>query len=97
MADIVFRGDVIHVPFNQCSKYLTNNYIGVIFKYGLDTLPAPNTAWIHQTSKSAVEWILYTPTKSELEAKKGADAVVKYLLTSGNAMLFDERLQLISD
>lgn len=97
MADIVFRGDVIHVPFNQCSKYLTNNYIGVIFKYGLDNLPAPNTAWIHQTSKSAVEWILYTPTKSELEAKKGADAVVKYLLTSGNAMLFDERLQLISD
>ena len=40
---------------------------------------------------------MYTPTKSELEAKKGADAVVKYLLTSGNAMLFDERLQLISD
>lgn len=97
MADIVFRGDVIHVPFNQCSKYLKNNYIGTIFKYGLDTLPAANTAWNHQTSKSAVEWILYTPTKSELDAKKGADSVVKYLLTSGNTMIFDERLQLISD
>ena len=97
MTDIVFRGDVIHIPFNQCSKYLKNNYIGTIFKYGLDTLPAPNTAWKHQTSKSAVEIVLYTPTKSELEAKSGSDSVVRYLLTSGNTMLFDERLQLISD
>lgn len=97
MADIVFRGDVIHVPFNQCSKHLKNNYIGTIFKYGLDTLPAPNTAWKHQTSKSAVELVLYTPTKSELESKSGSDSVVRYLLASGNTMLFDERLQLVSD
>ena len=97
MVDIVFRGDVIHVPFNQCSKYLKNNYIGAIFKYGLDTLPAPNTAWKHQTSKSAVELILYTPTKSELETKSGSDSVVRYLLVSGNTMLFNERLQLVSD
>ncbi|MBD5550155.1 MAG: hypothetical protein HDQ96_03115 [Lachnospiraceae bacterium] len=97
MADIVFRGDVIHVPFNQCSKYLKNNYIGTIFEYGLDTLPAPNTAWKHQTSKSAVELVLYTPTKSELETKSGSDSVVRYLLASGNTMLFDEKLQLVSD
>lgn len=97
MADIVFRGDVIHIPFNQCSKYLKRNYIGTIFKYGLDALPAPNTAWKHQTSKSAVELILYTPTKSELEAKTGSDGVVRYLLSSENVMLFDERLQLIDD
>lgn len=97
MVDIVFRGDVIHVPFNQCSGYLKNNYIGTIFKYGLDTLTAPNTAWNHQTSKSAVELVLYTPTKSELETKKGSDSVVRYLLTSGSTLLFDESLQLISD
>lgn len=97
MADIVFRGDVIHVPFNQCSKYLKNNYIGTIFKYGLDTLPAPNTAWKHQTSKNAVELVLYAQTKNELETKSGSDSVVRYLLASGNTMLFDERLQLVSD
>lgn len=97
MVDIVFRGDVIHVPFYQCSKYLKNTYIGTIFKYGLDTLPAPNTAWKHQTSKRAVELVLYTPTKSELEAKTGTDSVVRYLLTSENTILFNEKLQLISD
>lgn len=98
MADIVFRGDVIHVPFNQCNKYLNDNYIKTIFKYGFDSLPVPNTAWKHQTSKKAVELVLYSTSKSDLEQNaSGIDGVVKYLLTSENKMLFNEMLELISD
>lgn len=98
MADLVFRGDVIHVPFNQCGKYLKNNYIKTIFKYGLDDLPASNTAWKRQVSKKAVEVILYSSNKSELElSATGADAAVRYLLTNGNAVVFDEKLKLAVD
>jgi len=98
MADIVFRGDVIHVPFSQCNKYLKDNYTKTIFKYGLDSLPVPNTAWKHQTSKKAVELVLYSTSKSELEQNaSGTDGVVRNLLTSGNNMLFNEKLELVSD
>lgn len=98
MADMVFRGDVIHVPFNQCSKHLNNNYITTIFKYGLDLLPVSNTAWKHQTSKKAVELVLYSASKSELEQNAvNIDGAVKYLLTDGPNMLFDNKLELISD
>lgn len=98
MADMVFRGDVIHVPFNQCNKNLRDNYIQTIFKYGLDTLPAPNTAWKHQTSKKAVELVLYSTSKSELEQNAtNSDGVVRYLLISGNNVLFNEKLELVSD
>ena len=96
MADIIFRGDVIRVPFNQCNKYLRDNYIKSIFKYGLDSLPVPNTAWKHQTSKKAVELVLYSTSKSELEQKaSGTDGAVKYLLMSGNTMLFNEKLEIV--
>ncbi|MBD5489945.1 MAG: hypothetical protein HDR13_14335 [Lachnospiraceae bacterium] len=97
MADIVFRGDVIHVPFNQCNKYLRDNYTKTIFKFGLDSLPVPNTAWNHQTSKKAVELVLYSSSKSELEKFSGTDGVVKCLLVSGNTMLFNENLELVVD
>lgn len=98
MADIIFRGDSIHVPFNQCNKYLKENYIKVIFKYGLDSLPVPNTAWKHQTSKKAVELVLYATSKEELEKNAtNTDAVVKYLLEYGDKVLFNEKLELISD
>lgn len=98
MADMVFRGDVIHVPFNQCNKHLNNNYITTIFKYGLDLLPVPNTAWKHQTSKKAVELVLYSTSKSELEQNAVSnDGAVKYLLTDGSNMLFNNKLELISD
>lgn len=98
MADMVFRGDVIHVPFNQCNKHLSNNYITTIFKYGLDLLPVPNTAWKHQTSKKAVELVLYSGSKSELEQNAVSnDGAVKYLLTDGSNMLFDNKLELISN
>lgn len=98
MTDIVFRGDVIHVPFSQCSKYLKDSYIKTIFKYGLDSLPVPNTAWKHQTSKKAVEIVLYSTSKSDLEQKAiGIDGVVKHLLTSENNILFSENLELVSD
>lgn len=98
MADMVFRGDVIHVPFNQCNKHLKNNYVTTIFKYGLDLLPVPNTAWKHQTSKKAVELVLYSGSKSELEQNAVSnDGAVKYLLTDGSNMLFDSKLELISD
>ncbi|MCR4611452.1 MAG: hypothetical protein K5644_06110 [Lachnospiraceae bacterium] len=98
MADMVFRGDVIHVPFNQCNKHLNNNYITTIFKYGLDLLPVPNTAWKHQTSKKAVELVLYSGSKSELEQNAVSnDGAVKYLLTDGSNMLFDNKLELISN
>lgn len=98
MVDMVFRGDVIHVPFSQCSKNLTKNYVKTIFKYGLDSLPVPNTAWNHQTSKKAVELVLYSSSKSELEENaKSNDGAVKYLLTDGSDMLFNNKLELISD
>lgn len=98
MTDIVFRGDVIHVPFNQCSKYIRENYVKTIFKYGLDGLPVPNTAWKHQTSKKAVELLLYSSSKSELEKNAtGTDGVVRYLLTKDNTMLFNDKLELVVD
>ena len=98
MADIVFRGDAIHVPFNLCNKHLQEDYIKTIFKYGLDYLPVSNTAWKHQTSKKAVELVLYSSSKNELEQNaSGQDGVVKYLLTSDNTMLFNEKLELVSD
>ena len=98
MADMVFRGDVIHVPFSQCNKHLNNNYIKTVFKYGLDSLPVPNTAWKHQTSKKAVELVLYSASKSELEQNATSnDGAVKYLLTDGANMLFNNKLELISD
>lgn len=98
MADMVFRGDVIHVPFTQCDKHLRETYIGTIFKYGLDNLPVANTGWKHQVSKKAVEVVLYAANKGELEQKATSnDAAVKYLLTNGPTLLFDDRLNLISD
>ena len=98
MADIVFRGDTVHVPFGQCNKHLKDNYINTIFKYGLDTLPVPNTAWKHQTSKKAVELVFYSSNKADLEKEAtGADGVIRYLLTSGSTLLFDDNLELISD
>ena len=98
MADIIFRGDSIYVPFNQCNKYLRDSYIKTIFKFGLDSLSVPNTAWKHQTSKKAVELVLYSTSKSELEQNAvGTDGVVKYLLTNGNTMLFNEKLELVAD
>lgn len=97
MADIVFRGDSVHVPFGQCNKHLKDNYVDTIFKYGLDKLPAANTAWTHQNSKAAVESVLYAVDRAEIEKKTGADGVIKLLLTSGNTLLFDDTLKLISD
>lgn len=98
MADMVFRGDVIHVPFNLCNKHLKDSYVKTIFKYGLDSLPVPNTAWKHQTSKKAVELVLYSASKSELEQNATSnDGAVKYLLVDGSTMLFDNKLELISD
>ena len=98
MADIVFRGDSIYVPFNQCNKFLKDNYINTIFRYGLDNLPVPTTAWSQQTSKKAVELVLYALNKTELEqSAKGTDAAIKSLLTSDNTLLFDESLNLVSD
>ncbi|MCI8664738.1 MAG: hypothetical protein HFG97_13715 [Dorea sp.] len=97
MADMIFRGDTIHVPFSQCHKYLRKNYIKAIFKYGLDSLPVPNTAWKHQTSKRAVELVLYASSKSELEnGVSGPEAALRYLLINESSMLFNERLELIS-
>lgn len=98
MIDMIFRGDVIHVPFSQCHKYLRNNYINIIFKYGLDSLPVANTAWKHQTSKRAVELVLYASSKSELEnGVSGAEVALRYLLINENSMLFNEKLELISN
>lgn len=97
LVDIIFRGDVVHVPYIQCNKYLRDNYITTIFKYGLDGLPVPNTAWKHQNSKKAVELVLYSLSKGDLEANaKNTDAAVKYLLNDGNTVLFNDRLELIS-
>lgn len=98
MADVVFRGDSIHIPFNQCNKYIKDNYIGTIFKYGLDYLPVPTTAWPQQTSKKAVELVLYAITKTDFEKNaKGTDGAIKSLLSYDNTLLFDEGLNLISD
>jgi len=97
LVDIIFRGDVVHVPYIQCNKYLRENYISTIFKYGLDALPVPNTAWTHQNSKKAVELALYSSSKGDLEANaKSTDASVKYLLNDGNTVLFNDKLELIS-
>jgi hypothetical protein len=98
MADIIFRGDVIHVPFNQCNKHLKEKYVKRIFRHGLDDLPVPNTAWKHQTSKKAVELVLYSNSKSELEKEASStDSAVRSLLISKNQVLFNENLELISD
>ena len=98
MADIIFRGDSIHIPFNQCNKYLKDSYISTIFKYGLDNLPVPTTAWTQQTSKKAVELVLYALNKTEFEqTAKGTDGAIKALLTNDNVLLFDEALNLVSD
>ena len=98
MADIIFRGDIIHMPFSQCARHLKETYITTIFKFGLDSLPAVNTAWKHQTSKKAVEIALYPANKDDLEKMvSGADSAVKSLLTYDNVMLFDNELRLISD
>lgn len=97
MVEIIFRGDSIHVPFNSINKYLEENYVKAIFRYGLDRLPVAATAWNHQTSKKAVELVLYTANKSTLEQEKGQDGVVKSLLTDGNQVLFNENLELVID
>ena len=98
MIDMIFRGDTIHVPFSQCNRHLRNNYIKIIFKYGLDSLPVANTAWKHQTSKRAVELVLYASSKSELEnSVSGAEAALRYLLINETSMLFNENLELISE
>lgn len=99
MADMIFRGDIVRVPFNHCNKHLKENYIPLIFKYGLDSLPVANTVWKHQVSKTAVELVLYAATKSELEqnARSTDGAAVKSLLVSDSTVLFNEKLELISD
>lgn len=98
MADVIFRGDSIRIPFNQCNRHLANNYVRTIFKYGFDSLVVANTAWRHQTSKKAVELALYSSTKSELEQDAtGSYNAIRQLLTSGNSILFDEQLQLRSE
>ena len=98
MVEMIFRGDAIHVPFISINKYLIDNYIGVIFRYGLDRLPVAPTAWSHQTSKKAVELVLYAPNKITFEQEaKGQDGVVKALLTDENQLLFDENLELAID
>lgn len=98
MAEIVFRGDPIHVPFGSINKYLTENYTGTIFRYGLDKLPVAPTAWNHQTSKKAVELVLYAENKTTFEQDaKGQDGVVKALLSDENQLLFNENLELVID
>ena len=57
-----------------------------------------NTAWKHQTSKRAVELVLYASSKSELEnSVSGAEAALRYLLINETSMLFNENLELISE
>lgn len=98
MVEIIFRGDPIHVPFISINKYLTENYVGTIFRYGLDKLPVSPTAWNHQTSKKAVELVLYAANKTIFEQEaKGQDGVVKCLLTDENQLLFNENLELVID
>lgn len=97
MVDIIFRGDSIYVPFGSANKYLAENYVKTIFRYGLDRLPVAATAWNHQTSKKAVELVLYTAGRSTLEQEKGQDGVVKALLTDENQVLFNENLELVID
>lgn len=97
MTDILFRGDAIRVPFSQCSKYMKGSYIRAIFRYGLDFLPAADTEWNHQTSKKAVELVLYADSKDELEKNAtGNDKAVCRLLSDGSEILFNDRLELIS-
>lgn len=96
--DIVFRGDSIHLPFNQVSKQLKSTYIKSIFRLGLDDIVVPATVWVKQNSKKAVEIVLFSQSKSELESSgSGADAYVKNLLTYNSTMLFNEKLELISE
>lgn len=98
MVEIIFRGDPIHVPFISINKYLTENYTGTIFRYGLDKLPVAATAWNHQTSKKAVELVLYASNKSTFEQEaKGQDGVVKALLSDENQLLFNEKMELVVD
>lgn len=98
MVEIFFRGDQVHIPFGAISKSLQENYIGTIFKYGLDKLPVAATAWNHQTSKKAVELILYATNKTIFEDEaKGQDGVVKTLLSYENQVLFGENLELTSN
>lgn len=98
MADVLFRGDAIHIPFNHCSKCLKDTYIRTIFRYGLDSLPAADTEWNHQTSKKAVELVLYAGSKGELEREaSGNDKAVCRLLSDGSDILFNDQLELISN
>ncbi len=97
MADILFRGDAIRVPFSQCNKYMKDSYIRAIFRYGLDFLPTADTEWNHQTSKKAVELVLYADSKEELEKNAtGNDKAVCRLLSNESEILFNDRLELIS-
>jgi len=94
--DMIFRGDTLHIPFSQCHKHLQESYISAIFKYGLDYLGAPNTAWKKQNNKSVVEKVLKASQKTDLEADAtGADAAIKCLLTNGVSIIFDESLSLV--
>ena len=99
MTNIIFRGDNIYVPFNKCNKYIKDNYIKIIFRYGLDSLDVVSTVWVSQTSKKVIELVLYSSTKSELiENGTSRDkTAVCGLLTYNNTMLFNEKLELISD
>lgn len=95
-ADLIFRGDSIHVPFSQCNKHIKDEYVKTIFRYGLDYLETL-TSWKHQNSKSAVEVALYSTCKTELEKSSGQDAnAVKSMLVNETDMLFDEQLCLVS-
>lgn len=98
MVEVIFRGDIIHIPFASINKYLTENYVGAVFRHGLDSLAVAPTAWNHQTSKKAVELVLYAANKSDFEQEaKGQDGVVKSLLMDGTQLLFNEALELVID
>lgn len=95
-ADLIFRGDIIHVPFSQSNKQIQDTYIPAIYKSGLDYFNAPNTAWTKQNSKSAVEKALYALNKTDLEKEaKGADSAIKLVLSDSGKIVFDESLSLI--
>lgn len=96
-ADLIFRGDIVHVPFLQCNKQIQETYVHAIFKHGLDCLNAPITTWNKQNSKSVVEKVLYAINKAELEAdaKQTDGTAIKCLLNDGFNMIFDESLNLI--
>lgn len=97
MADVLFRGDAVHIPFDQCSKHLKSTFIPAIFRYGLDALPSTGPEWIHQTSGKAVELALYSASKSDLERDAhGNDKAVCRLLSNGSELLFNDQLELVS-